>query len=168
MEAHSKASNIETPDWVIDYALVRLQPPRLPAHALTGLEMNYFLHETGVTPRACAAVVSESDSALRNPIAAYPLGLTTSDVSVSPYLSCPAREMEVARRGDGCVVIVLGSERREAGSKPVWVTGVGFATDSPTLESSGSSGVGRTGPGHGLSPGRYPGPSHAGSAARSG
>lgn len=139
VEAHSKASNIETPEWLIDYALdpVFNRPLGLPAHVLPGLEMNYFLKATGVAPEACAEVAAKNrTNALSNPIAAYPVRLSRSDVTASPYLSYPLRELETARRGDGCVVVVVGSARRAgATSKPIWVRGVGFASDSPTLES---------------------------------
>ena len=64
--------------------------------------------------------------------------ISYGDVDVSPYL-CRTR---CARRrwlssGDGCVVIVLAHRKPGSGlePRPVWVRGVGFAIDSPTLES---------------------------------
>ena len=140
VEAHSKASNVMTPGWLLDYALdpVYARPLGFHPHALAGLEMNIFLHETGITLEQCAHVVAKNrTNALRNPAAAYPLRMTPSDVDASPYLFYPLREAEMAKTADGCVVVVLGSDNRmrAARSRPVWVDGVGFANDSASLES---------------------------------
>lgn len=138
VEAHSKASNLLTPDWILDYALdpVYNRPLGFSPHALAGLEMNLFLHEIGLTAEDCARVASKNrNNALRNPAAAYPSAITPEDVAASRYLFHPLREAEAAQSADGCVVIVLASENKAKGSTPVWVRGVGFANDSPTLES---------------------------------
>jgi acetyl-CoA C-acetyltransferase len=140
VEAHSKASNVKTPEWLVDYALdpVYNRPLGFNSHAVAGLEMNVFLHETGIRAEHCAQVVSKNRSnALRNPVAAYPLALTPMYVESSPYIAYPLREAEVAETADGCAVVVLANEKRAeiARSKPAWVRGVGFANDSGTLES---------------------------------
>lgn len=142
VEAHSKASNILTPDWILDYATdpVYNRPLGFNPHALAGLEMNVFLHETGITPEQCAHVTAKNlTNALRNPLAAYPARTLAGDIEASPYDFYPLREIERARAADGCVVVVLANEdrvrAREVKSQPVWVRGVGFASDSPTLES---------------------------------
>ena len=140
VEAHSKASNLMTPGWLVDYALdpVYNRPLGFNPHALAGLEMNLFLHETGITPDQCAHVVAKNrTNALRNPIAAYPLNMKPDDVDASPYLFYPLRDAERAKTADGCVVVVLArnTKAQTARRKPIWVGGVGFANDSPTLES---------------------------------
>lgn len=140
VEAHSKASNIRTPEWVLDYALdpIYNRPLGLKPHALAGLEMNVFLHETGLHAEHCAQVAAKNRrNALRNPIAAYPLALTPMHVESSPYAAYPLRDAEIAQRADGCAVVVLANEARveRAQSRPAWIRGVGFANDSATLES---------------------------------
>ena len=140
VEAHSKASNIETPGWLADYALdpIYNRPLGFNPHAVAGLEMNVFLHESGLRAEHCAQVAAKNRSnALRNPIAAYPLAATPMYVESSPCVSYPLREAEIAEKADGCAVVVLASDKRaeRARSKPVWVRGVGFANDSATLES---------------------------------
>jgi acetyl-CoA C-acetyltransferase len=140
VEAHSKASNIETPEWLLDYALdpVYNRPLGFSPQAIAGLEMNAFLHESGLRAEHCAQVAAKNRSnALRNPIAAYPLAATPMVIESSPYVAYPLREAEIAQKADGCAVAVLASDQRaqRARSKPVWVRGVGFANDSPTLES---------------------------------
>jgi acetyl-CoA C-acetyltransferase len=140
VEAHSKASNIETPGWLADYALdpIYNRPLGFNPHAIAGLEMNVFLHESGLRAEHCAQVAAKNRSnALRNPIAAYALAVTPTYVESSPCVSYPLREAEIAEKADGCAVVVLASDKRaqRAQSKPVWVRGVGFANDSATLES---------------------------------
>jgi acetyl-CoA C-acetyltransferase len=140
VEAHSKASNILTPDWILDYALdpVLNRPLAFNPHALAGLEMNLFLHETGITPEQVAYVTAKNrTNALRNPLAAYPSRTTPDDVATSPHVYHPLRRAEMSRLADGCVVIVLAGDdkARAAASQPIWVRGVGFANDSATLES---------------------------------
>src|SRR3990167_1459439 len=102
--------------------------------------MNLFLNETGITSDQCAHVTAKNrTNALRNPLAAYPARLSPEDVARSPVAFHPLREIEMAQTADGCVVVVLASDdrarTREVKSPPVWVRGVGFANDSPTLES---------------------------------
>ncbi len=140
VEAHSKASNILTPDWILDYAVDPIfnRPLGFNPHAIAGLEMNLFLHETGITPQQVSQVAAKNrTNALRNPLAAYPARLTADDTAAGPYAHYPLRETEMAQTADGCVVVVLASDdkARAAASQPLWVRGVGFANDSPTLES---------------------------------
>lgn len=140
VEAHSKASNLLTPDRVLAYALdpVYTRPLGWNPHAIAGLEMQAFLHATGVEAEQVAHVVVKNRAhALRNPLAAYPAHLTTTDVVRSPYTFYPMRAAEAAQTADGCVVLVLASESiaRQAKSRPVWIRGVGFANDSASLES---------------------------------
>lgn len=140
VEAHSKASNILTPGRLLDYALdpIYQRPLDFNPHALAGLEMNFFLHETGITPQHCAHVVAKNrTNALRNAAAAFPTAITASDADSSPYMFYPLKEAEMAKTADGCVVVVLASEKRaqESASKLVWVEGIGFAGDSAAVES---------------------------------
>jgi len=139
VEAHSKASNILTLDWIVDYATdpIYNRPLNLNPHYIAGLEMNRFLHVSRVTPEQCAAVVAKNRrNALRNPAAAYAAGLTNEHVLNSPYAFYPLHENELAETVDGCVVLVLASEARarRANSQPIWVRGVGWANAAFSLE----------------------------------
>jgi acetyl-CoA C-acetyltransferase len=140
VEAHSKHSNLEKPDSILDYALdpVYNRPLGFNPHVIAALEMNIFLHARGITQAQCAQVVAKNRAhALKNIAAAYPMNLCAEDVASSPYLCYPLREAEMAKSADGCVVMVLANESRakQAKPRPIWVRGVGFANDSPTLES---------------------------------
>jgi len=140
VEAHSKHSNLENPNSILNYALdpVYNRPLDFNPHVIAGLEMNGFLHGTGITQAQCAQVVAKNRThALKNIAAAYPMNLRAEDVELSPYLCYPLRDAEMAKSADGCVVVVLAGASRVKPSKsrPVWIRGVGFANDSPTLES---------------------------------
>ena len=140
VEAHSKHSNLENPNGLLDYALdpVYNRPLGFNPHVIAGLEMNWFLHSTRITQANCAQVVAKNRThALKNIAAAYPMNLRPEDVEASPYLCYPLRQAETAKSADGCVVMVLASESRAKQNKPrpIWIRGVGFANDSPTLES---------------------------------
>src|SRR6266571_7255009 len=94
-EVHSKASNILTPEWLLDYALdpVYNRPLDFYPHAIAGLEMNRFLSQTGITASHCAEVVTKNRlNARHNPLAAYPLETNLTTVESSPYLSYPLRK----------------------------------------------------------------------------
>jgi acetyl-CoA C-acetyltransferase len=139
VEAHSKASNILTPDWLLDYALdpVYARPLDFSPHAIAALEMNRFLSQTGITASHCAQVVRKNRrNARHNPLAAYPLE-TNAKTKTSPYLCYPLREEEQAKRADGCVVVVLANEAKanKARSQPAWILGTAFANDSSSIES---------------------------------
>jgi acetyl-CoA C-acetyltransferase len=140
VEAHSKHSNLEHPNSILDYALdpVYNRPLGFYPHVIAGLEMNGFLNETGITQKQCAHVVAKNRThALKNIAAAFPMNLRAEDVELSPYLCYPLRDAEMAKSADGCVVMILASANRAKPfkSRPVWIRGVGFANDSPTLES---------------------------------
>src|SRR5207245_9621849 len=48
----------------------------------------------------------------------------------------PLPALDISHPADGCVVLVLASERaaKKVHSNPVWIRGVGWASDSPSLE----------------------------------
>jgi acetyl-CoA C-acetyltransferase len=139
VEAHSKHSNLENPSVIAEYALdpVYNRPLGFNPHAIAGLEMNRFLAKTGLTQSHCAQVVVKNRAhALKNIAAAYPAKIFPENAEASSYIAYPLREAETARGADGCVVVVLATESaaKRTARRPIWVRGVGFANDSPTLE----------------------------------
>jgi acetyl-CoA C-acetyltransferase len=140
VEAHSKVSDVRTLGQVEAFALdpVLNRPLGVSALAIAGLEMNAFLERTGLSEEHCAMVAAKNrTNALDNPRAAYPAALATDDVDDSGPVCWPLRELEVADRADGCVVVVLasGDRARDLSEAPVWVLGAGWSSGSPTLES---------------------------------
>jgi acetyl-CoA C-acetyltransferase len=139
VEAHSKASDILTLDGIIEHALDPIWNKPLGGHPFVavGLEADAFLRATRTSPKALAAVVAKNrTNALLNPRSAYGADVDPEDVLRSEPRFTPLRALDIAGPADGCIVLVLASEaaakRRHA--NPVWIRGVGWASDSPSLE----------------------------------
>jgi acetyl-CoA C-acetyltransferase len=140
VQALSKASNMLTQSHLVNFALDPFYNRPLDAHSdfIAGLEMNRFLFETGASREACAAVVVKNRrNALTNPLAGHGAVVTTEDVINAEPVSEPLGELDIAPTSDGAVVMLLASEDL-AGSlsnSPVWIRGMGWCSDTPTLES---------------------------------
>ncbi|MEO0082157.1 MAG: hypothetical protein ABIL25_07690 [candidate division WOR-3 bacterium] len=139
VEAHSKASNMLTPDGIAACAQdpITVRPLRLNTHFVAGLEMNRFCSETGVSPAQCAAVaIKNRRNALTNPIAGQAALLTLDDFACARPVAWPLTELDIAQPVDGAFVFVLATESRARAlrAKPVWITGVGWCNGSPNLE----------------------------------
>ena len=140
VEGHSKASNILTLDTITAYAQdpVLNRPLRLNTHFVAGMEMNRYLHDSGADEDACAGVaVKNRRNALKNPLASFAASLSLDDVLGAPPLAWPVGTADSAKPVDGAVVMVLASEKVAASlsDKPIWIAGIGWCNDSPSLES---------------------------------
>jgi len=132
VEAHSKASDLLTQGRVDAFALdpVLNRPLGVPALALAGLEMRRYLHASGRTVADCGEVVSRNrEHARSNPRAS----IGEPEDADAPTFE-PLTTHQTARSVDGCVVVVLAREER-ANAKTVWVEGVGWSQDAPSVES---------------------------------
>lgn len=131
VEAHSKASDVVSHGRVERFALdpVLNRPLGVPALAVAGLEMRRYLHERGRAAAECAEVAARNrEHAGVNPRASY------ADAADATPLFDPLTSDQAARSADGCVVIVLSAEDRGRHGA-VWVDGVGWSQDAPSLES---------------------------------
>jgi acetyl-CoA C-acetyltransferase len=137
VEAHCKTSNIVCHEQVLAMALdptyerlVRVTP-----HAIAGLEMRRYQHESGTPDEAIAMVVVKNRrQALVNPIAAHGSVISPQDVLASAPVAEPLRELEISPYADGAVVLVVASEdAARRFPKPVWIRGLGWASDSSWL-----------------------------------
>ncbi len=140
VEGHSKASNILTLPHITAYALDPILNRPLHANplAVAGLEACRYMHESGATREQCAAVVVKNRrNALRNPAAAYGADLRAEDVLVSEAVASPITRLEISDHADGAIVMVLADDEtaRRLSPHPVWMRGIGWANDSPSLES---------------------------------
>ena len=131
VEAHSKASDVLTQGRIDRFALdpVLNRPLGVSALAVAGLEMRRYLHVGGRTEDDCAQVARRNrDHARSNPRASY------AHVADPTPLFEPLTREQAAQPADGCVVMVLSTEEL-TGGHPVWIGGVGWNNDTPTLES---------------------------------
>jgi len=139
VEAHSKASDILTLEGIIEHGLDPIWNKPLGGHPflIAGLEADAFVRKTRTSVKALAAVVAKNrTNALRNPLAAYAAKVDAEQVLSSAERFAPLRALDIAAPADGGVVLVLASEAvaRRRHANPVWIRGIGWASDSPTLE----------------------------------
>ncbi len=139
VEAHSKASEILDPVKLMNFALDPMLNRPLGAHPyhVAGLEMNRFLHATGLNEEDCARIVVKNRrNALFNPNGAFGADLEVGDVTGSTPLFTPLKTLDCSSACDGAVVLVLAaaSRAKRMTSTPVWIDGVAWYTDTPSLE----------------------------------
>ncbi len=139
VESHSKASNMLTPNYLVAHAMdpVYNKPLGYNPYFIAGMEMNRFMHETGVTKEQCALVsVKNRANALLNPGAAYGDKVGVDDVLNSDVMFHPLSRLDMSSPADGGIVIVVASEEkaRRLCKNPIWVRGVGWISDAPSLE----------------------------------
>ncbi len=140
VEGHSKASNILTLPYVTAYALDPVYNRPLGAHPIfvAGMEMNRYLWATGATREQCAQVVVKNKrNALYNPAAAYGASLQVPDVLAAETIAAPLTQEEISAHADGAVVLVLaaGDVAESLCDLPIWIRGIGWCNDAPSLES---------------------------------
>jgi len=140
LEAHSKASDMLTLMDVVAFAFDPVLNRPLGGHPyyVAGMDMNRYLHETCTTlEQVSQVVVKNRANALANPYAAYGADVTLDQVLCSDVLFYPLKQLEISLPADGCVVMVLASERvaEKLTDRPIWVQGVGWCTETPSLES---------------------------------
>lgn len=140
VEAHSKASNLTSMPAIVAFALdpVFERPLGLHPWFVAGLEMRRLLEQQTISREACAQVVVKNRAnALGNPSAAWGAALGVDEVAGSAPVAEPLRELDCPQTADGAVVVVLAAERRarRLHSRPVWLDGIGWSTESPTLSS---------------------------------
>lgn len=138
VEAHSKASDILTLSHIIEFALDPIveRPLRVHPDYVAGLEMNRFLEESGNTEEQCAMVVSKNRrNAMDNLYAAYPSPVAPADVLNSSPTAWPLKLLDCTLPADGAIVVVLAEESvaAEISEAPVWIDGIGWSTEAPTL-----------------------------------
>ncbi|HEX5936767.1 MAG TPA: acetyl-CoA acetyltransferase [Actinomycetota bacterium] len=131
VEAHSKASDLVTKGRVDRFAMdpVLNRPLGVNATALAGLEMRRWLHVAGRTESECAEVAARNrEHARGNPRASY------ADVRDDTPTFDPLTREQTAEPADGCVVLVLSAEDH-APADAVFVDGIGWSQDAPSVES---------------------------------
>lgn len=139
VEAHSKASNVLTLPHITAYAMDPVLNRPLAANPIfiAGMEMNRYLHVTGARREQCAQVVAKNKrNALYNPAAAYGAAIEPEDVLNSGMVAYPLTQQDISLHADGAIVLVLAAAdvAESLTEMPIWIRGIGWCNDSPTLE----------------------------------
>jgi acetyl-CoA C-acetyltransferase len=99
----------------------------------TGFMVNAYRAKYGLPEMAAAKVVVKNrGNALNNPLACYQTPVSTEEVLSSRIVAWPVRAMDMAPLCDGACALVLASEERARGmvQPPVWIQGMGWATET--------------------------------------
>ena len=140
VEAHSKASNINTLSDITAFGLDPVVERPLAAHPsfIAGLEMQALIAAKRFTLPQCGTVsVKNKRNALANLHASFAANIKLHDVLESAPIAEPITKLMAAQHTDGCVVLVLADEdtARALKGKPIWIRGLGWSNDSPALDS---------------------------------
>jgi acetyl-CoA C-acetyltransferase len=95
--------------------------------------LSKYQKEYSLPKRAAAKVVVKNrKNAVKNPLACYRKPVYEEEILESKVVSWPLREMDVAPLCDGACAMVLASAKkaREMTDKPVWIKGMGWATET--------------------------------------
>lgn len=139
IEAHSKASNVLTLPYVTAYAMdpVLNRPLGVNPVFIAGMEMNRYLWASGATREQCALVVAKNKrNALYNPIAAFGAKIEPETVLNGEMVSYPLSQADISSHADGAFVVVLAADEvaERLSNTPVWIRGIGWCNDAPSLE----------------------------------
>ncbi len=139
VEAHSKVSDIVSLPGIVEHGLDPIWNRPLGAHPymFAGLEANAYLRQSRTPAKALAAVVAKNRrNGLLNPLAAYGASVDEAQAAASPERFSPLRALDISEPADAAVVLVVASEKaaKRLHANPVWIRGIGWASDSPTME----------------------------------
>jgi len=108
----------------------------LSAPGILGMYGSRHMYEFGTTKEQMAMVsVKNRKNAVGNPLAFFRKPVTVEDVLKSPKICWPFNLLDCCPEADGASCVILASEAvaRKYTTKPVWVRGVGMATDQQSL-----------------------------------
>ncbi len=139
VESHSKISDLITYRDVVLFAFDPVYNRPLGGHPyyVAGLEMQKYLKESGAEEKDCArVVVKNKKNAMRNPMAGHEADVTVDQVMESQPMFEPLKKLDIAPLSDGAIALVLASEEKakELTDTPVWIKGIGWASDTCWLE----------------------------------
>ncbi len=139
VEAHSKASDIVSFDGILEHGMDPIWNRPLEAHSyiVAGLEATAYLRSTRTSANALASVVAKNrGNGLLNPLAAYGAAVDEAQAAGAREAFSPLRTLDISEPADGAVVLVVASEKaaRRFHADPVWIRGIGWSSDAPSLE----------------------------------
>jgi len=90
----------------------------------------------GTTEEQLAKIrVKNSSYGAKNPKANYRKELTLDDILNSDVITSPLKKFDCCANADGasCIIIARGDIAKKVTKKPIWIVGVGAATDTMTM-----------------------------------
>lgn len=139
---------VVTPWEATDFVATMLHPEAeynygLTLPALAGMFTRLYMEKYGVTPKDLAMVaVKNHEHAMHNPVAHIQLVPSLQAIIededahvVNPYVAEPLRLFDVCPVSDGAAAVVMCAAEvaHRFRKKPVWIAGIGQATDTHTI-----------------------------------
>ena len=138
VEAHSKASEIENIGDVYRFALepLFLRPILDNPFVLAALEMRNIMRLLDVDLDILDMTILKNHLNAIETASPYSMPLDYENIESSEVVAEPLREVDIAKHVDGATVVVLASEEKakELGGEPIWIEGVGWATQGSRPE----------------------------------
>ncbi len=138
VESHAKPSDVESLQEIYELAMdphyIRPLGVANPFF-MAGLDATAYLERTGATREHLAMVAAKNrNNGLLNPRASYASRVTVDEILDAEPAVYPLTRYEIASFADAAVVVVLASEEkaRELTDTPVWLEGIGWATEAGT------------------------------------
>jgi len=138
VEAHGKPSDIASLGEIYEFALDPIHHrPVKPAHPLfmMAFDAQAYMMRTGADPSHLALVAAENRArGLRNPRASYAAKISVDEVLEAETIMDPLTRYDIAGYVDAAIVLVVARESvaKKLSDKPVFIDGIGYATETGT------------------------------------
>ncbi|MEM0438473.1 MAG: thiolase domain-containing protein [Sulfolobales archaeon] len=139
VESHGKPSEIISMSDIVWFSTdpIYVRPLKLPnPHALQALEARVYMRSRGLRREDLGLYVIQSlGNALLSDRAPYAAKLDLDGYLEAEYVVDPLTAYDIARYSDAAIVAVVASEEiaRKLTDQPVWIDGVGWATEISTI-----------------------------------
>lgn len=140
IESHGKPSEIASMMDIIWFSTdpIYIRPLRIPnPHALQAIEARIYMESRKLSREDLSLyVIQTKENSLLSVRAPYSHILTLDDYLSSDYIADPLTIHDIAPYSDAAIVAVVASEdmAREYTDTPIWVEGIGWATEAFTIQ----------------------------------
>ncbi len=138
VEAHSKASEIENIEDIYRFSLdpIYLRPVLKHPFAIAALEMMNLMRLLDISYDLLDMTIMKNHLNALEWGSPYAKIYDYTNLESSEYVYQPLREVDIAPHVDGATVAVLASEEKakELTDEPIWIEGVGWATQGGRIE----------------------------------
>jgi len=140
IESHGKPSEITTMENIIWFSTdpIYVRPLKIPnPHALQAIEARIYMESRKISKEDLGLyVVQTKANSLLSSRAPYSYKLTLDDYLSSDYIADPLNTHDIAPYSDAAIVaiIVSGDVARDLTDVPVWIRGIGWATEASTIQ----------------------------------
>ncbi len=138
VESHSKFSNIDTYEKILEFAMDPLYERYLEIHPYyyASLQARYYLNKFNYNEEDLHLVtVKNKRNGLKNPRAKFASNLDLKDLKNAPKIFDPLTTADIAPNSDAFYVIVLASKdfAEKVDSKPIWIKSIYWCSETSSL-----------------------------------